>query len=108
MIHLVDRPIDFLQTGRLFAIGLNEGGDTVADAVDLLFDLQESIAGLVHQPDARGDLLARNIDQVLDFLCRVRRSLGEFPNFLRDNRKTLARLAARAASTPAFNANRFV
>ncbi len=46
---------------------------------------------------------------MLDLTCGIGAALGEFADLLGDDRKAATRLAgARAASTPAFSARRFV
>ena len=93
LIHLIHGHIDFLQARRLL---LGRGGDLDhqgADVVDLGGDGLEGRAGLADQAHAVLDLGAGAVDQGLDLLGGLGRTLSQGPDFRGDDRKAATALA---------------
>ena len=72
LIHGIDRGIDLLQAGRLFAGGLDDRGNIGVDLEHLGHDRFERLAGFTDQCHAVLHMAIGGADQVLDFLGRLR------------------------------------
>ncbi len=100
LIHLVDRAVDLSQADRLLPCGGCDGVELRIDGDDVAFNDLQGIARGGYEFDAVLNLVGGVADKLLDFLGRLRRTLCQLTHFLRDNRKTFARLTRAGCLDP--------
>jgi hypothetical protein len=75
---------------------------------DQLHDLFQRFARLRNQVNSRRNFSCRCLNEGLNFFCSLRRSLREFPDLLRYNRKSLTSLPCPCCLDPGIRASRLV
>jgi len=91
LIDRIDGAIDLLEAGHLLSRRSRDRAYPAADLLDMHNDRLQRFPGLADQINPISNLFAGRGDERLDFPRRLRRALGQFPNFLRDHGKALAR-----------------
>lgn len=87
LVHRVDRRIDFLQPGRLLLGGFDDRANVAVHLDDLAHDLLKRLAGIADEIDAALHVSVGGVDQVLDFLRGLGRTLRQLSNLLGDDGK---------------------
>ncbi len=94
LVHAVDGHVDFLDSDGLFAHRLGNRADVFVNIVDLAANGVQRLTGAVDEGNALSHVLRRLVDQCANLLGGGSRPLGQFANFLCDDRKALARLTS--------------
>lgn len=78
----VDGGINFLQPGRRLLRSFDYSANISNHLDDLAYDFLKRLAGVTNQGHAALDVFVEGVDEFLDRLCRLGRTLCRLSNFL--------------------------
>ena len=107
LIDFADGDVHVVDASRLTLCAFGNPIDELADFVDFGGDGAQSLSRFGDEIDAGADLARRTVDQLSNFLRRLRGPLRQRAN-LRSHAKPRPASPARAASTPALSASKLV
>ena len=93
LVHLVDRDVDLTDAGGLLFGSLRHLADQRVDLHDLFNDAFEGLTGFADRLHPGTDMFAGDLDQCLNFLGRLARTLRKRAHLARHHGKSLARIA---------------
>ena len=107
-VHIGDGTVDLLKADRLLTGGADDPDGPVGDDRDRRGDLVQGTPGGSHEVHPAGHLTTTFLKQALDVARRFDGAARQHADLRRDHGEALGSSPARAASTAAFKASRFV